>query len=288
MSTRALLNLGLLLALALLVLLVIFEPGREADTGPSPLTELHIADIDRIRLAQGEGTPRLLYREGEHWYLDGNPPLRAETSQVRQLLRLAREPAQRRYAATNLDLARIGLGPDAHRVIFNDQVELRFGTTDPLDGLRYVQRDAEVSLVRNFYQHLVEANAEHWVSRRLLPGDQAIVALELPELNLHRDAEGHWQLQPEQPDIGSDAIVALLERWRHASALRVERSEVREPGLWVRVGLEGQEAPVEFQLRQVGDDWRFLRTDLGLEYRVADHTARQLLQLSPAADETTP
>ncbi|HSJ48761.1 MAG TPA: DUF4340 domain-containing protein, partial [Gammaproteobacteria bacterium] len=188
MSTRALLNLGLLLALALLVLLVIFEPGREPDAGPSPLTELRIDDIHRIRLAQGEETPQLLYREGEHWYLDGNPPLRAETSQVRQLLRLAREPAQRRYTATNLDLARIGLGPDAHRVIFHDQVELRLGTTDPLDGLRYVQRDAEVSLVRNFYQHLVEANAEHWVSRRLLPGEQAIVTLELPELNLYRDA----------------------------------------------------------------------------------------------------
>ncbi|MCW9057443.1 MAG: DUF4340 domain-containing protein [Gammaproteobacteria bacterium] len=288
MGSRTLLNLGLLLALALLVLLVIFEPGREPDTGPSPLTALGIADIHRIQLARGEETPRLLYREGEHWYLDGNPPLEAETAQVRQLLRLAREPAQRRYAATNLDLARIGLGPDAHRVIFNDEVELRFGTTDPLDGLRYVQRDGEISLVRDFYQHLVEANAEHWVSRRLLPGGQAIVALELPELKLHRDAEGRWQLQPEQPDIGSDAIIALLERWRHANALRVERSEVREPGLWVRVRLEGQETPVEFQLRQVGDDWRFLRTDLGLEYRVADHTTRQLLRLSPAVNETTP
>ena len=288
MSRRALLNLGLLLALALLVLLVIFEPGREAETGPVPLTDLRTTDITRISLAHGDEEPLRLYREGEHWYLDGDPPLQAESAQVRQLLRLAREPAQRRYAAADLDLARIGLGPDAHRVLFNEQVELRFGTTDPLDGLRYVQRDGQVSLVNNHYQHLVESGAGHWISRRLLPGGDAIVALELPELNLHRDVDGHWQLQPEQPDIGRDAIVALVERWRHATAHRVERSGLREPGLWVRVGLEGLDAPVEFQLRQVGDDWRFLRTDLGLEYRVADHTAQQLLRLIPNVNESTP
>jgi hypothetical protein len=281
MSTRTLLNVGLLLALALLVLLVILEPGRAPEAEPESLTDLRTTDITRIDLAQGDQEPLRLYREGEHWYLDEDPPLRAESAQVRQLLRLAREPAQRSYAAADLDLARIGLGPDAHRVLFNEQVKLRFGTTDPLDGLRYVQRDGQVSLVNNYYQHLVEAGAGHWISRRLLPGDQAIVALELPELNLHRDADGHWQLQPEQPDISSDAIVALVERWRHATAHRVERSEPREPGLWVRIGLEGLDAPVEFQLRQVGDDWRFLRTDLGLEYRVADQAARRLLQLSP-------
>ena len=288
MSTRAWLNVGLLLALALLVLLVILEPGRPPDSGPAPLTDLAVADIHRVELRRSGHEPLRLDREEGYWYLDGEPPLRAEAAQVRQLLRLAREPAQRQYAAADLDLERIGLGADAHRVLFNDQVELRFGSTDPLDGLRYVQREERVSLVNNHYQHLVQAGTGHWISRRLLPGDEAILALELPDLALRRDAAGHWQLEPEQPDMGSDAIVALVERWRQAVAQRVEQSGPREPGLWIRISLEGQAAPVEFQLRQVGDDWRFLRTDLGLEYRVADHTARQLLQLTPAGNEATP
>jgi hypothetical protein len=288
MSSRALLNIGLLLALALLVLVVVYEPGREPALEPTPLTGLQPTDITRLTLARSDQEDLRLYRAATHWYLEGTPSLRAEASQVRQLLRLVREPVQRCYAAADLDLARIGLGTEATRVLFNDQVELRFGSTDPLDDLRYVQFGEQVCLLRDFYQHLVKASAEQWISRRLLPGDEAIVALELPELSLQRDADGQWQLRPEPPDVDSDAVIALVERWRHAAALRVERAGLREPGLWVRIALEGQQAPVEFQLRQVGDDWRFLRSDLGLEYRVADYTARQLLQLAPTENAATP
>lgn len=289
MSRRALLNLGMLLALAVLVLLAIYEPGREITPEAGPLTPLTSADIDRIAVLR-PGKPELqLYREGQHWYLAGDPPLRAEGSRVRQLLRLARETVQRQYAAAELDLTRIGLGETAARLRFDDRIELRFGDTDPLDHHRYVQLGEQVYLVLNHYQHLVEAPRDQWISRRLLPGEPAIVSLELPEQSLRRDVDGHWRLEPEQPGIGSDTIVALVAHWQQAEALRVEQTGAREPGIGVRVGLEGEDAPVEFQVRQVGDDWRFLRTDLGLEYRVADYTARQLLQLAPVAEhENTP
>ena len=288
MASRALLNLGLLLALALLVLLLVYEPGREPAGEPAPLTGLRATDITGVTLARAGREELRLYREGEDWYLDGDPPLLAEASQVRQLLRLVREPVQRQYAAADLDLARLGLGAEAARILFDEALELRFGATDPLDNLRYVQRDDQVYLIRDFYQHLVAAQAGHWISRRLLPGDAAIQALELPDLALRRDEAGHWQPRPERPDLDSDVLVALVERWRQASALRVERAGLREPGLWVRVGLEGRDPPVEFQVRQVGDEWRFLRADLGLEYRLDDHTARRLLQLVPEINETTP
>ena len=284
MSRRALLNLGLLLALVVLVLLAVYEPGREPAPEASPLTTLSAADIDRIELLRSDKPGVLLYREGEHWYLAGEPPLRAEASQVRQLLRLARETVLRQYAAAEIDLARVGLDESASRLRFDDRIELRFGATDPLDDHRYVQQGDQVQLIRDNYQHLTEAPREHWIARRLLPEEQAIVSLDLPDLSLRRDADGHWLLEPEQPDIDSDAITALVEQWRLAEALRVARGEAREPGIRVLVGLQGVTPAVEFQVRQVGDDWRFLRTDLGLEYRVSDHTALQLLRPTPTHD----
>jgi hypothetical protein len=287
MSRRALLNLGLLLALAVLVLLAVYEPGREPAPEARPLTTLSATDIERIELLRSDKPEVRLYREGEHWYLAGAPPLRAEASQVRQLLRLGRETVLRQYAAAELDLVRVGLDESASRLRFNDRIELRFGATDPLDGHRYVQQGDQVQLVRDNYRHLVEAPREHWIDRRLLPEDQAIVSLDLPDLSLRRGADGHWQLTPELPEITSDAVITLVDRWRHAFAQRVEQAGEREPGIRVQVGLEGRDLPVEFQLRQVGDDWRFLRTDLGLEYRVSDYMALQLLQL-PAERETTP
>jgi hypothetical protein len=285
MRRRALLNFGLLLALALLVLLAVYEPGRVAAPEPGPLTELAAADITRIDLERSGKPPLRLYREETHWYLAGEPPLRADAAQVRNLLRLVRERVQRQYPAAELDLPRIGLGETATRLRLDDRIELRFGTTDPLDHHRYVQRDDRVYLVLDHYQYLVEAPREQWISRRLLPGDAAIVSLALPDLSLRRDADGHWLLEPEQPDIDSDAITTLVEQWRLAEALRVAPGGAREPGIRVLVGLEGQDRAVEFQVRQVGDDWRFLRTDLGLEYRVSDHTALQLLQLQATAHE---
>lgn len=288
MTTRTWLNLGLLLALALLVLLVIREPGREPAREPVPLTGLQVPEIHRVELARGGREDLRLFREGEQWYLENDPPLPAQASLVRQLLRLAREPAQRQYAVQDLDLERLGLGADAPRLRFNDGVELRFGATDPLDDLRYVQAGDRVYLIRDYYQYLVAGNTDQWISPRLLPEGVTIASLELPALSLQRDERGQWRLQPEQPDLGSDAIVALVEGWQQARAQRVTRAGAGEPGALARIGLEGQEQPVEFQVRQVGDDWHFLRPDLGLEYRMDEPSARRLLQLVPEVNETTP
>lgn len=288
MATRAWLNLGLLLALALLVLLVIREPGREPARDPVPLTGLQVPEIHRVELARGGREDLRLFRAGEQWYLDNDPPLPAQASLVRQLLRLAREPVQRQYDARDLDLERLGLGADAPALQFNDGMELRFGTTDPLDDLRYVQAGDRVYLIRDYYQYLVAGNPDQWISPRLLPEGAAITSLELPALSLRHDEQGQWRIQPEAPDLGGDAIVALVEGWRQAHAQRVTRAGAGAAGELVRIGLEGQGRPVEFQVRQEEADWLFLRPDLGLEYRISAELARRLLQLVPNANATTP
>lgn len=287
MTTRTWLNLGLLLALALLVLLVIREPGREPASEPAPLTGLQVSEIHRVELARGGREDLRLFREGERWYLENDPPLPAQASLVRQLLRLAREPAQRQYAVQDLDLERLGLGAGAPRLRFNDGMELRFGATDPLDDLRYVQAGDRVYLIRDYYQYLVAGNADQWISPRLLPEGAAVTSLELPALSLQRDEQGQWRIQPEAPDLGSDAIVALVEGWQQAHAQRVTRAGAGAPGTRVRIGLEGQAQPVEFQVRQAGEAWHFLRPELGLEYRMDEPSARRLLQPVPDTDATT-
>lgn len=287
MTSRAGLNLLLLLALAGLALVVVFEPGRESEAPPPPLTDLEAAQIRSIRLQRPPRPELTLTRAGDHWNLQGDTPLRVDGARVEQLLRLAGETPLRSYPAGELPAERIGLGGDAAQVTFNDAVVLRFGTTDPLDHQRYVQVGDRIYLIPNRYQPLVEARREFWLSRRLLPPDSRILSLALPGLTLTRDDRGHWQPEPDAPDLTTDALVELVQRWERAEALEVLTGPARdEAGTVIRIRLEGRDTPIAFRLRQEGDDRLFLREDTGLAYRFGDYQARQLLQPQPIPEGT--
>ena len=177
------------------------------------------------------------------------------------------------------------VGEDAVQLTFNETTVLRFGGTDPLDGHRYVQTGEQVHLIPNRYQPLLEARREFWLSRRLLPQDARIVLLTLPDLTLRRDNEGHWQPEPEDPELGTDELVALIQRWERSEALAVNRDTgTATGGAQVTVHLEGREAPVRFAIRTDGEDRLFLRPDLGLAYRLADQQARRLLEPHPVME----
>ena len=287
-GSRTLLNLALLLALAALALVVVYEPGRDSAPAPAPITRLTPADIHHIQLQRPGRADLTLERVDGQWRIAGTQAYPAADFPVRSLLRLASTPALRHYPAGELDLGRIGLGEDASRVRFNQDTEIRFGATDPLDDNRYVQVGEQVSLIQNRFQHLLEGGIESWISRRLLPPDRPIEAIELPDLRLHKTGEGHWRAEPEPPGIASDALLALVEHWRQAQAAAVQRHEGDGQGDRVRIWLQGADAPLEFRLQEAGDDRLLIRPDLGLAYRLGAYRAAELLQLTPAAAPARP
>lgn len=280
MSSRMLLNLALLAAVAVLALVAWFEPGKERPAEPPPITALDKDQVQRIRIERRDKDTVILIRDGGHWRMER--PIRAPAAEFRvdAILRLARETSHARFPVADGELAKFKLEKPMVR-LFLDQVEIDFGTTEPIDGRRYVRVGDTVHLITDaYYYHHLTADAPDLVSTRLLPPDARPVEIVLPGLVLQRGDDDTWKLTPERDDVSADDIHALVDEWRRARALWVERDEGDgEPQGRIRVRIEGSEAPIEFQITGREPDLVLTRKDLGLRYRVAADVAGRLLDL---------
>lgn len=280
MNRRMLLNLALLIVVAGLAALAWFRPGVEQETERPKLTELDPATVTQASIERGEQAVRLEKRDGR-WYLAQEPPLPADEYKVERLLEILKAEVQRSYAAGDMDLAKLDLDPPRVVVRF-DELELKLGGTEPLEYLRYVLKGDRVLLVRDLYQTAMDANRLNYVDRKLLPEGAEIEAIELPDMKISRKEAGGWQIEPQPKGVSADAVNALVDAWRHATAIKVEDYAEGEKPRPVKVVLAG-DAVVEFELDSARDRHILARPDLRIQYVVSETTVEELTALKTEA-----
>ena len=128
-----------------LVVLALFEPGRERPTEVSPLLELIPARIERIVVERPDQETLAFERRAGRWWMTGPATGPANPVLLSPILHLAEARCPLRYAATGLDLKPLQLDPPRLRLRL-DGWEIRFGATAPTDGQRYLQIGATVHL----------------------------------------------------------------------------------------------------------------------------------------------
>lgn len=281
MNTRLLLNLGLLALVAVLGLFAYFQPGLEKPSAPPALTDLAISAIDRIRIEDRDGKTVALAREGGQWRLMEPVQLPANAVRVEALLHLAEESSYGQLDATDLDLAEFGLDAPRVRLLLNDRA-LVFGTTEPLDGRRYVRDGDTVHLIADRYFHILTGGFTEFVNQQLLPQDARVVELATPDWRLTRSAEGKWTLDPAPPGRSADTPNLLIDRWLTAQAVWVQPYEQAEAKGQIVVRLEGAEQPLRFDILAREPELVLARPDIGVQYHLAEDTARSLLEINEA------
>ena len=277
MGRRLLLNL-LLVAVAIgLATFIYLQAGKTPETGPDEITSIDPGTVTSIRLTRLQAEPVEFSKRDDHWFIHGEPELRADDFQVGTLLALTGARTDRHYPADTLDLQPMGLQPpQATAILGNARFDI--GSTDPIDKRRYVLTGATVYLVPDRFQHLLNAHYTNFVDRRLLPAGAVVTGLSLPGLSLALDEENHWQLQPADPAVSADAIRLLVSAWRNARALYV-REHDGDSGQAVQVRLQGSEQPLEFLLRTNEADIILARPDRGIQYHLTAEAGRALLEI---------
>ena len=270
------LNLFLLLVVAVLGVLAWLRPGLEQPP-PARISTLDAAKVQQIRIRHDDQT-RALEREGDHWRLAGDPPVPADRFQVDTLLGLLAEVAVRSYDLSDLDTQAVGLEPPVAVIEFDGQ-PFRFGATEPLEGLRYLQVGQRIHLIDDRYGPLLRASRAQLASRRLLPPGTRLSAIILPGQRLERDAQGHWQLDPPRPALSADDIQQFVTAWEEARALWVRSVEdTADAGEAVQLRTASGEG-IRFLIRRDDEGTALLRPALGLAYRLSEATAGELLTL---------
>jgi len=165
MSRRNLLNLGLLGLVIALLALAIFEPGRDRQPAPVPLFTLKPEQVDTIRIKRPEHEDLALQRRQGNWFIIKPLEAPANASLVDRVLKITTSTCPVRYAAAELELARLQLDPPRLRLILNDQA-LAFGGTETLNGRRYVQIGDSVYLCSDRFYYLLTGTLENFTTPR--------------------------------------------------------------------------------------------------------------------------
>lgn len=285
MSTRTLLNLALA-ALALgLAALIWLRPGLERDSVSQAITAIDPQQVSMIELTRRAAEPLTFSRHDGHWLIDATTAIPADDFQIHTVLALLEASTIRSYAAESLNLAGLGLDPPQASIRF-DTTLIELGNTEAIEGLRYARLGAQVYLIEDRYQHLLNAGLGNFVSRRLLPQDAVINVLELPGLKLSRTDDTHWQLDPAQPMASADDVDQLVQNWQFASALYVRRADPGEHADSIRITLRDTAAPVEFRIVAREPDLVLARPDWHIQYHLTGDAGKDLLGLpSPAGGE---
>ena len=151
MSRRSLLNLGLsALVLGLILWVWWLQPQ-----GLPPLTLLQPQQVEHIRISDDTGRDIRLEKHAGHWWLEQAP---ANEGRIEQLLGICSTPSLRRLQVPEQRLAEFGLAPPSLHLWLND-LELAFGTTDPINGWRYVLTGGQIHLIGDGFQHHLSASA---------------------------------------------------------------------------------------------------------------------------------
>ncbi|CAK0757514.1 conserved hypothetical protein [Gammaproteobacteria bacterium] len=290
MSLRNQLNLALLAMVVGLAGVMLWKPGIKPPESPPLLAACVPETVTRVIIERAGHATVTLTRVDTTWRVEAPFSAPANAYRIRTLLDLCQAPSHSRYPMASVDLAPLGLLPP-RAVIHLGGVELRLGSTEPVEGQRYVLFKDTVHLIQDSL-YPTEDDATGFIDPALLPKEARIVALSLPALPGSAAfgvtlTEGRWRLDPPRPDLSADVVSTLMEQWRRARALEVRLDAPEEALGTVTLTLEGVTTPLLFDVLSLSPEVVLRRTDLGLRYVFPRDTATGLLYL-PIPSEIVP
>ena len=288
MASRLWLNLALLLLLGILVLVVVYEPGKDVEPPPSKLTQLTPETVTHIHLKRVTGNDIELVKVSDsQWWMHNPYYLPANNFRVQSLLRLTQAESLSSHPLKELQPATYGLDKPRAVVTFNRTEQIKFGDTEPLQQRRFVQAGELLHTIIDTFYYQAAGNPTTYLAHSLLPPAVDIVKLVLPDLQL-LIKEGQWQRTPQYAELSADASIELINHWQHAQALELRPTDIKDGKADIEIYIKNQPDPIRFKLLQTEDEISLIRLGVGLQYIIADDVYQRLLSLPELESESEP
>lgn len=269
MTSRNLLNLALLIILAGLLALAVYEPGKKEKPVAKAITELELGAINQVRIKSVGHAAIVLEKNAEQWRMRAPFVMPANEGRIQQLLKLAQAKSIASYPMNRVDANQLQLDAPSLSVTLNN-VLLRFGATAALDGSRYVQIENTVHLITDRYSHLARTAASDFVSPVLLPDSTEINKIDFVSSSV----------SPQDEQVQS-----LLQEWRHARAMRVSALDKTLPQTESVVVNVDADKNLRFAVVRAEGEIILQRPDINLQYHFPLEVGQRLLTL-PESEPT--
>ncbi len=282
MKSRFLLNIFMLLLFTgLLSVVIFFSPNKDSQ---QTLTQLSPENINSIFIPRKKGNIELR-KINNQWQMISPYKMPAHDFRIQHLLKLSQLTSKKFYLADQLELSNYQLQPARARIRFN-QTWIDFGTSNPVNDMRYIKSGDTVLLAHDDTYALINSTPSSFVNLSLLPKNSAIQSLFLPQQQL-RLINNLWQVTPPQA-ISADEIQNFLQRWKSAQAFGVHAYLPRKQLGNIEVQLQDQRIVFEISDKS---PWLILaRPDIGIEYHLASEMTDKLLRINsqPIDSNSTP
>lgn len=284
MSPRNLLNLGMLIAVGLLILVVVYEPGKTPPPKQPPITTLKQDDINHVHITRTTDEDIILEKQNGKWQMLQPYALPTNEFRVESLLRLVEAASHSKHNLKDLDPAKFGLDKPRATITFNKKIRIGFGKSEPMQHRRYISVNDSMHLITDTFYYQVAGKATNFASHALLPAESKLVALTLPGLKLELK-DGKWQVTPKPENYSADSITELLNEWHHSQAIGLKKVAATKGKAAIRIRLEGKDSPIEFILQKNEAETFMTRKDSNIQYTIASDVADRLLKLPPPVKE---
>ncbi|MBI3562044.1 MAG: DUF4340 domain-containing protein [Gammaproteobacteria bacterium] len=279
LSARAWLNLGLSIAVAVLISVAVLEPGKK------PIEKVTLSKLDKktlnhIRIQRANQEDIVLEKHPSGWVMTAPLQYPANDFKVDSLLQIVNAESEAQYPIAPADLAKYGLDKPRASITFNNDQTFELGATEPLQQRRYLRYQNTLHLILDTYYYQLAAPASGFLDHALLPGNKNITKLVLPTLTVDLK-DGKWSLQPAPKDYSVDQVTALLDGWRYAQAINVSRYDGKPLPATVKIYREGDNSALEFAHQISGNDLILIRNDLHLQFTLNADKRKDLLELPP-------
>jgi hypothetical protein len=278
LSSRNLLNLVLLVVIGVLVVVVVYEPGKKV-APVIKLTKLPKTAIHKIAITH-IGAPKIvLEKKDGKWQMREPYAMPANDFKADAITELAQAKSTAHYPIKKgEDLKPYGLDHPRLSVVFNGKDKLEFGGTEPLKYQRYIRIGNTLHLVFDKYYYNLSAAAPEYVDHVLLPAQSTITKLVLPKLSLTQQGD-KWLAQPPVKQLSNDQVNELLDNWTSAHATAMLAYKPGKSPEQAQVYLKGQSKPLVFDVLREKDAVSLGRADLGLKYKFTKDIGNSLLKL---------
>jgi hypothetical protein len=156
----------LLLVVAVLLGTAVYaQLRREQASAIDPLTRLDTAAVHTLTVTCQGCKPRRFEKVDGHWQMREPLQKAADAAAVERLLAIASAPVRFRHAPDALDAKKLGLDPPMASLQLDGTV-LKFGTTDAINGDRYVETGGVIALVPDRFSARLFAAPENELAER--------------------------------------------------------------------------------------------------------------------------
>lgn len=284
MTSRNLLNVGLLFFITVLIALLVYEPGKEKSVTPPSLTSLQASEISHLKIKINNKELEF-NKTATGWMMLKPFQLAANTFRIDSVLKLLSAVSLSKNNMETLKPKEFGLDHPAAIVTFNNDTVIKFGNNNSLKHHRYVQIKSDLHMIADTFYYQLAAKAESFIDHQLIPKDQKITQLVLPGLSLTKD-DANWNLKPVPAHFSMDSVNQLIDEWQLSQAYDIayHKNKINsQAGAKSDISIRlGNNKMMRFNIEKSADDFSLLNLDTGIQYVLSKDRREKLLKLPEA------